>query len=49
MMIPFGWHFHRYGLKDICVADTMGWLRWLTPGDGGPYLPEHRQYLPPRS
>lgn len=34
--------------KDICVADTMGWVRWLTPGDGGPYLPAYRQYLSPR-
>ncbi|CBJ28983.1 conserved unknown protein [Ectocarpus siliculosus] len=37
------------GVQDVCVADTMGWLRWLTPGDGGPYLPDYRQYLPPRS
>ncbi|CAM9580319.1 unnamed protein product [Pylaiella littoralis] len=35
------------GVQDICVADTMGLIRWLTPGagGGGPYLPEHRQYL----
>eukprot|EP00752_Nemacystus_decipiens_P003264 g3021.t1 len=40
------------GVQDICVADTMGWVRWLTPKDGAstlPYLPDHRQYLPYRT
>ncbi|CAN0342371.1 unnamed protein product [Ascophyllum nodosum] len=33
------------GVQDFCVADTSGWIRWLTPGERGPYMPMYRLHI----